>query len=115
MELSPNRLDFILKSIIEKEHDIQNMRTAISLTMVAAVIAAGFLFLATTSNAAFATGTNSNGGGTSAISTSSISQSNTQSATCTAGTSNEKSYNQLAVNFNAGDAVSAAQASAFGR
>ena len=77
--------------------------------MVAAVIAAGFLVVATTSNAAFAQ-TSTSGPSTSATSTSSISQSNTQSATCTAGTSNSFSCNQLAVNFNKGNAVSAAQA-----
>jgi len=71
--------------------------------MVAAVIAAGFLVVATTSNAAFAQTTSANAA-------SSISQSNTQSATCTAGTSNSFSCNQLAVNFNKGNAVSAAQA-----
>jgi hypothetical protein len=77
--------------------------------MVAAVIAAGFLVLATTSNAAFAQ-TSSSGPSTSASATSSISQSNTQSATCTAGTYNSHSCNQVAVNFNKGNAVSAAQA-----
>jgi hypothetical protein len=86
------------------------MRTTKLLPMVTTIIAAGFLVLATTSNAAFATGTNTNSGGTSATSTSSISQSNTQSATCTAGTSNSFSCNQLAINFNKGNAVSAAQA-----
>jgi hypothetical protein len=85
------------------------MRTTKLFTMVAAVIAAGFLVLATTSNAAFAT-TDPNGGGTSASATSSISQSNTQKATCTAGTSNTASCNQLAINANFGNAVSAAQA-----
>jgi hypothetical protein len=90
------------------------MRTTKFFTIVAAVIAAGFLVLATTSNAAFATGTNTNSGGTSAGATSSISQSNTQSATCTAGTSNSFSCNQLAINFNKGNAVSAAQASSGG-
>jgi hypothetical protein len=82
------------------------MRTTKLLTMVAAVIAAGFLVVATTSNAAFAQTSPS----TSASASSSISQSNTQTATCTAGTSNTGSCNQLAVNFNKGNAVSAAQA-----
>jgi hypothetical protein len=82
------------------------MRTTKLFTMVAAVIAAGFLVLATTSNAAFAQTSPS----TSASATSSISQSNTQKATCTAGTSNSFSCNQLAVNFNKGNAVSAALA-----
>ena len=86
------------------------MRTTKLFTMVAAVIAAGFLVLATTSNAAFAQ-TSSSGPSTSASATSSISQSNTQSATCTAGTSNSFSCNQAAINFNKGNAVSAAQAS----
>jgi hypothetical protein len=102
------------------------MRTTRSFTMVAALVAAGFLILATISGAAFATcsnghggdssggggSTNSGGGGssTSAGATSSISQSNTQSATCTAGTSNTGSCNQLAINWNTGNAVSAAQA-----
>ena len=89
------------------------MRTTKFFTIVATLIAAGFLVLATTSNAAFATGTNTNtgGGSTSAGATSSISQSNTQSATCTAGTSNSFSCNQAAINFNKGNAVSAALAS----
>ena len=78
--------------------------------MIAAEIAAEFLVLATTSNAAFAQTSPS----ASASATSSISQSNTQSATCTAGTSNEKSCNRLAANINFGNAVSAAIAS-FGR
>jgi hypothetical protein len=82
------------------------MRTTKLFTMVAAVIAAGFLVLATTSNAAFAQTSPS----TSASATSSISQSNTQSATCTAGGPNIGSCNQLAINFNKGNAVSAAQA-----
>ena len=86
------------------------MRTTKLFTMVAAVIAAGFLVLATTSNAAFAQASTSSGPSTSASATSSISQSNTQSATCTAGTSNSFSCNQAAVNFNKGNAVSAAQA-----
>ena len=87
------------------------MRTTPKLfTMIAAVIAAEFLVLATTSNAAFAQTSPS----ASASATSSISQSNTQSATCKAGTSNEKSCNQLAANVNFGNAVSAAIAS-FGR
>ena len=91
------------------------MRTTKLLTMVAAVIAAGFLVVATTSNAAFATTTTDpNNGGTSASATSSISQSNTQKATCTAGTSNSFSCNQAAINFNKGNAVSAASASSGG-
>jgi hypothetical protein len=85
------------------------MRTTKLFTMVAAVIAAGFLVVATTSNAAFAQ-TSTSSPSTSASATSSISQSNTQSATCTAGTSNTASCNQLAINFNKGNAVSAAQA-----
>jgi hypothetical protein len=98
---------------------LKNMRTTRSFTMVAALVAAGFLILATISGAAFATcsnghgGDSSGGGGgssTSAGATSSISQSNTQSATCTAGTSNTGSCNQLAINWNTGNAVSAAQA-----
>ena len=76
--------------------------------MVAVIIAAGFLVLATTSNAAFAQTSTSTS--TSASATSSISQSNTQSATCTAGGPNISSCNQLAINFNKGNAVSAAQA-----
>jgi hypothetical protein len=75
--------------------------------MVAAVIAAGFLVLATTSNAAFAQTSPS----TSASARSSISQSNTQTATCTAGTFNFISCNQAAANINFGNAVSAAIAS----
>src|SRR5919199_1707021 len=90
------------------------MRTTKFFTIVATLITAGFLVLATTSNAAFATGTNTNNGGTSASATSSISQSNTQSATCTAGTSNTASCNQLAANVNFGNAVSAAEASSGG-
>ena len=87
-------------------------RTTKFFTIVATLIAAGFLVLATTSNASFATGTNTNtGGGTTAGATSSISQSNTQTATCTAGTSNSFSCNQLAANVNFGNAVSAAIAS----
>jgi hypothetical protein len=86
------------------------MRTTTKLfTMVSAVIAAGFLVLATTSNAAFAQ-TSTTSPSTSASATSSISQSNTQDAKCTAGTSNSFSCNQLAVNFNRGNAVSAASA-----
>src|SRR5919199_1714423 len=90
------------------------VRTTKLFTMVAAVIAAGFLVLATTSNAAFATDPSTGSTGTSASATSSISQSNTQSATCTAGTSNTASCNQLAANFNKGNAVSAAEASSGG-
>jgi hypothetical protein len=82
------------------------MRTTKLLPMVTAIIAAGFLVLATTSNPAIALTSPS----TSTGATSSISQSNTQSATCTAGTSNSFSCNQLAINFNKGNAVSAAQA-----
>jgi hypothetical protein len=74
------------------------MRTTKLLPMVTAIIAAGFLVLATTSNAAIAQTSPS----TSTGATSSISQSNTQSATCTAGTSNSFSCNQLAINFNKG-------------
>jgi hypothetical protein len=92
------------------------MRTTKLLPMVTAIIAAGFLVLATTatSNAAFATDPSSGSPSTSAIATSSISQSNTQTATCTAGTSNTLSCNQLAVNWNTGNAVSAAQATSLG-
>jgi hypothetical protein len=103
--------------VLVKRYVLTNMRTTRSFTMVAAVIAAGFLVLATISGAAFATCSNGHGGdtsggggGTSATSTSSISQSNTQSATCTAGTSNTGSCNQVAINWNTGNAVSAAQA-----
>jgi hypothetical protein len=85
------------------------MRTTKLFTMVAAVIAAGFLVLATTSNAAFAQ-TSTSGPSTSANAASSIGQSNTQSATCNAGTYNAFSCNQEALNFNKGNAVSAAQA-----
>ena len=86
------------------------MRTTKLFITVAAVIAAGFLVLATATNAAFATDPSTGSTGTSASATSSISQSNTQSATCTAGTSNTLSCNQAAINFNTGNAVSAAQA-----
>jgi hypothetical protein len=86
------------------------MRTTKLLAMVTALVAAGFLVFATTSNAAFATDHSSGSPSTSASATSSISQSNTQSATCTAGTSNTGSCNQLAINWNTGNAVSAAQA-----
>ena len=84
------------------------MRTTKLFTMIAAVIAAGFLVLATTSNAAFAQTSTSSGPSTSANAASSITQSNTQSATCTAGTSNSLSYNQAAANVNFGNAVSLA-------
>ena len=83
------------------------MRTTKLFTMIATVVAAGFLVLAITSNAAFATDPST---GTSASATSSISQSNTQSATCTVGTFNFASCNQLAANINFGNAVSFASA-----
>ena len=108
---------------------VKNMRTTRSFTMIAALVTAGFLVLATISGSAFATcsnghggdtsssgggggggSTNGGGGSTSATSTSTISQSNTQKATCTAGTSNTGSCNQLAINWNTGNAVSAASA-----
>jgi hypothetical protein len=76
------------------------MRTTKLLPIVASIIAAGLLVLETTSNAAFATSPS-----TSAGTTSSISQSNTQSATCTAGTSHSFSCNQSAINFNFGNAL----------
>jgi len=86
------------------------MRTTKLFSMVAAIIAAGFLVLAaTTSNGAFAQ-TSTSGPSTSANAASSIGQSNTQSATCNAGTYNAFSCNQEASNFNKGNAVSAAQA-----
>ena len=75
-----------------------------STTMVAAVIAAGFPVIATTSNAAFAQTSPS----TSASTTYSISQSNTQTATCTASTSNTGSCNQLDTKINFGNTDSAA-------
>ena len=92
------------------------MRTAKLFTMVAAAIAAGFLVLATTSNAAFATfpflGPGpSRSPSTSASATSSITQDNKQTTACTAGTTNTLSCNQAALNVNFGNSVSFAQAS----
>jgi hypothetical protein len=53
-----------------------------------------------------ASGSDPNGGGSGA--SSGISQSNTQRAFCLAGTSNSGSCNQIAANFNFGNAISAA-------
>ena len=74
------------------------MRTTKLLPIVASVIAAGLLVLATTSSAAVAQ--------TSAASV--IAQLNKQTATWVSGTSTSLSCNQAASNTNLGNAVSAA-------
>ena len=74
------------------------MRTTKLLPIVASVIAAGLLVLATTSSAAVAQ--------TSAASV--IAQLNKQTATCVSGTTTTGSCNQAASNTNLGNAVSAA-------
>jgi hypothetical protein len=87
---------------------VKNMRTTRLFTIVATLVAAGFLVLATTSNAAFAqASTSTNGPSNTATATSLISQSNSNTATCTAGTYNFVSCNQAASNVNQGNVVSA--------
>jgi hypothetical protein len=81
-------------------HD-ESMRTLKLFITVTTIIAAGFLVLTTTSNAAFAQTT-------SATSTCSISESNTQIGIiqqCNSCTSNTGSCNQLSINFNNGHAA----------
>src|SRR5918911_1238942 len=82
------------------------MRTTKVVPILASVIAAGLLVLATTSNGALAAVGNDNNGGTSAASV--IAQLNKQTATCVSGTSTSLSCNQAAANTNLGNAVSAA-------
>jgi hypothetical protein len=83
------------------------MRTTKVVPILASVIAAGLLVLATTSNGALAAVGNDNNGGTSAASV--IAQLNKQTATCVSGTSTSLSCNQAAANTNLGNAVSVAQ------
>src|ERR687884_290027 len=86
------------------------MRTTKVVPILASVIAAGLLVLATTSNGALAAVGNDNNGGTSAASV--IAQLNKQTATCVSGTSTSLSCNQAAANTNLGNAVSAASGGA---
>jgi hypothetical protein len=85
------------------------MRTTKLLPIVASVIAAGLLVLATTSNAVFAVSVSGDPSGSSTSASSFIGQVNDQKSFCIAGSTNTNSCNQAASNVNLGNAVSAAQ------
>src|ERR671932_313803 len=84
------------------------MRTTKLLPIVASVIAAGLLVLATTSNAVFAVSVSGDPSGSSTSASSFIGQVNDQKSFCIAGSTNTNSCNQAASNVNLGNAVSAA-------
>ena len=86
------------------------MRTTKLLPIVASVIAAGLLVLATTtSNPVFAVSVSGTPSGSSTSASSFIGQVNDQKSFCIAASTNTNSCNQAASNVNLGNAVSAAQ------